>query len=105
MIECSGEIKAGWEFVCNRYNINQLLDAGVIGSFLFAISAVPEAIRTFKTGQCDLTWGMLWLCAFAEVFCTYKALAVGQYWLLVNYIPNGLILFYLMTAKIKGVMR
>lgn len=99
---CSPEIQQGYEFLCSRYSINQLLDAGVIGSIAFALSTIPEALQAYKTGRCELTWGLIILCVIGEVLCSYKAIMESQHWLLFNYIPNGLILAYLITVKYKG---
>lgn len=79
---------------------------GWLGAFLFAVCALPQAFKTFKTKKADdLSWLFLWLWILGEIF-TFIYLIVDDikvqsthYPLYVNYVFNILIVVYLLYAK------
>lgn len=74
---------------------------GIIGGLAFAVSTVPEVIQAHRTKRCNLTWGMLCLCAVGETCSLIAAIATQQLWLLWNYVPNGIFLTYLIGTKLN----
>jgi uncharacterized protein with PQ loop repeat len=79
---------------------------GWLGAFLFAICAVPQVIKTWKTKKADdLSWLFLLFWFFGEILTlTYIIiddilLGIYHYPLYFNYILNILLLFYLIYAK------
>ena len=79
---------------------------GWIGSFLFAICALPQAIKVWQTRSSgDLSWLFLWLWLLGELF-TVAYLVVDDvlqeviHWpLYINYGGNTIIVLYLLYAK------
>ncbi len=84
--------------------INEVI--GWIGAALFAICALPQAVKTFKTKKADdLSWLFLLLWFFGEIF-TFIYLIIDDlklntthFPLYINYVFNTLIVVYLMYAK------
>ena len=79
---------------------------GWVGAFLFAICAVPQAIKTFKTKKADdLSWLFLlfWLFGeilmFAYIIVDDVALNIRHYPLYINYVFNIIMVLYLTYAK------
>lgn len=79
---------------------------GWIGSVLFAICALPQAIHTYKTKKSDdLSEIFLWLWFLGEVFTLgyiiLSDIAKSTFHapLYFNYIFNLILLFYLIYAK------
>jgi uncharacterized protein with PQ loop repeat len=79
---------------------------GWIGSILFAVCALPQAIHTFRTKKSDdLSAMFLWFWFWGEIFTLsyilYSDFATGTYHfpLYFNYIFNLFLLFYLIYAK------
>ena len=79
---------------------------GWIGSFLFAICAVPQVVKTWRTKKAeDLSWLFLLFWFFGEIFTfAYilvddRMLKITHFPLYVNYSLNILLLFYLIYAK------
>lgn len=79
---------------------------GWIGAFLFAICALPQAVKTFKTKSADdLSWLFLLLWFGGEIL-TFSYLIVDDiklktthFPLYVNYIFNTILVIYLIYAK------
>jgi len=79
---------------------------GWLGAFLFAICALPQAVKTFKTKRAnDLSWLFLWLWFGGEIF-TFIYIIIDDYReqsthypLYVNYVFNIFIIIYLLYAK------
>ncbi len=79
---------------------------GWIGAFLFAICALPQAIKTFRTKKADdLSWLFLVLWFLGEFFVfTYLIIddikrEITHYPLYINYVFNTVIVIYLIYAK------
>ncbi len=79
---------------------------GWFGAFLFAVCALPQAVKTFKTKKADdISWLFLWLWFFGEIF-TFLYLIIDDiklktthFPLYINYIFNIVIVVYLIYAK------
>ncbi|MBN2890248.1 MAG: hypothetical protein JXL97_00135 [Bacteroidales bacterium] len=84
--------------------VNEVI--GWFGAALFAICALPQAIKTFKTKKADdLSWLFLLLWFFGEIF-TFAYLIIDDikintthFPLYINYFFNTVIVIYLMYAK------
>lgn len=84
--------------------INEFI--GWLGAALFAICALPQVVKTFKTKKADdLSWLFLLLWFFGEIF-TFAYLIVDDFKigtthfpLYINYVFNTLMVVYLMYAK------
>jgi len=77
---------------------------GWIGAFLFAVCAIPQVIKTWKTKSAkDLSWLFLLFWFFGEILTlTYiiiDDILLTHYPLYLNYILNIILLFYLLYAK------
>jgi uncharacterized protein with PQ loop repeat len=79
---------------------------GWIGAFFFAISAIPQALKTWKTKSAkDLSWLFLILWLAGEIFTLSYIiiddiiLRITHIPLYVNYIFNTIVLLYLIYAK------
>lgn len=79
---------------------------GWIGAFLFAICALPQVIKTWKTKKADeLSWLFLIFWLFGELLTfTYIIiddilLKITHYPLYVNYVFNIILVLYLIYAK------
>ncbi len=79
---------------------------GWIGAFFFAICALPQAIKVFKTKKADdLSWLFLIFWLLGEIFTlTYLLiddikLGITHFPIYINYVFNLLILAYLLYAK------
>ena len=81
---------------------------GWLGSMLFAISAIPQAIHSFKTKQSEgVTWGLLLLWFFGEIFTLIYVLPKNDVLpLLMNYMLNivfiSVILYYKLWPGVKS---
>lgn len=82
---------------------------GWIGSILFCFSAAPQCIHTWKTNETSgLTWGLLSMWFFGELFCFIFVLGTNiqsgmfQWPLLANYTINFIMLCYLIYKKFVG---
>lgn len=82
--------------------------SGWLGSMLFAISAIPQAIHSFKTKQSEgVTWGLLLLWFFGEIFTLIYVLPKDDVLpLLMNYMLNivfiSVILYYKLWPSVKS---
>jgi len=79
---------------------------GWLGGFLFAICALPQVIKTYKTKKAeDLSWLFLLFWFFGEVFTLIyiivddNLLNIRHYPLYLNYIFNLILVLYLIYAK------
>lgn len=79
---------------------------GWIGAFLFAICAVPQAIKTWRTKKAgDISWLFLFFWLFGEIFTSAYIitddylLKITHFPLYVNYIFNTILVLYLIYAK------
>jgi uncharacterized protein with PQ loop repeat len=63
---------------------------GWVGSFCFAVSALPQTIKTVRTKSAeDLSWGFLGLWLVGELcMLAYAAIELDSTPLVVNYICN-----------------
>lgn len=79
-----------------------MMDAlGWIGSFLFAVCAIPQAYKSYKDGHSDgLGWGFLLMWFFGEVLCLIYATGLGAWPLVGNYVFNFLALLVILYYKI-----
>jgi len=84
--------------------IHQII--GWIGAFLFAICAVPQVIKTYKSKKADdLSWLFLLFWLFGEILTfTYiilddLLLKITHFPLYVNYLFNIILVLYLVYAK------
>ena len=82
--------------------------SGWIGSIMFALCGLPQAIKIWQTKSAnDLSWMFLVMWAIGEVLTSSYVLITNiklnnyQYPLLINYILNGIVLIYLIYGKIK----
>lgn len=77
---------------------------GWIGSFLFAICAVPQAIKTIKEKSAkDFSLSFLIMWGVAEILMiTYDVAKLKDLPLLFNYVCNLLCLLPIVYYKIKG---
>ena len=74
---------------------------GIIASFLWGISLVPELIRTIKNNKCFIGYGMLAVtisASICSVIYTYNIHAIP---LLVNYSANLIISIILLFYKVN----
>jgi uncharacterized protein with PQ loop repeat len=81
---------------------------GWIGAILFAICAVPQVIKTYKTKEADdLSWLFLlfWIggeiLTFIYIIIDDISLNITHYPLYINYVFNILLVMYLLYAKAK----
>jgi len=79
---------------------------GWLGSILFAICALPQAIHTFRTKKSDdvselFLWLWFWGEIFTLIYIFYSDYMQGNYHvpLYFNYLFNLFLLFYLLYAK------
>lgn len=79
---------------------------GWIGAVLFAICAIPQVIKTWKTKKADdLSWLFLFFWLFGELLTfTYIIiddilLEITHFPLYINYLFNIILVFYLLYAK------
>ena len=84
-------------------NRNKFLEGmGWAGGILLAFCGLPEAIATIVRGSCALSWGLLLMWLFGEIFVLIPVwLRVKKNWLLVNYIAN--IIFVLIMVYYKAL--
>lgn len=79
---------------------------GWLGAFLFAICAVPQVVKTWKTKKAgDLSWLFLLLWLFRELF-TFAYIVIDDiimnithFPLYINYVFNIILVLYLVYAK------
>ncbi len=79
---------------------------GWIGAFLFAICAVPQVLKTWKTkkaGDLSMLFLMFWLfgelLTFAYIIVDDVLLEITHFPLYINYFFNTLLVLYLIYAK------
>ncbi len=74
-----------------------------LGSFGFAVCAIPQVISTWRAGHArELSWGFLLLWLLGEV-CTFAYVLheIDSPPLIVNYVINGLCLLILIWYKLR----
>ena len=78
---------------------------GWIGALCFAFCAVPQVVKTYRSKSIgDFSWGFLILWIAGEILCGYYVVCttgLSQAPLLANYLANGLMLGYLVYAKVR----
>lgn len=74
---------------------------GWMGSMLFALCGLPQAIQSYKQKHSDgLTWMFLLMWFFGEVFTFAYVLPKMDYPLLANYVVNFAFLIVIMFYKL-----
>jgi len=73
---------------------------GIIASFLWGISLVPELIRTIKNKKCFIGYGMLCVYITASVFSVVYTYNIQAIPLLINYSANLVVSLILMFYKV-----
>ena len=75
---------------------------GWIGSILFAVCTIPQAIDSYKRGNSDgLTWAFLLMWFFGEILTLVYIIPKLDYPLIFNYTSNLLCLLIILWFKIK----
>jgi MtN3 and saliva related transmembrane protein len=76
---------------------------GYIGGLCFAFSALPQTIKTVRSGRAeDLSWGMLLMWLVGEVaMLVYERVAIQSWPLFLNYFFNLLFLLPILYIKIR----
>jgi MtN3 and saliva related transmembrane protein len=81
---------------------------GWIGAFLFAICAVPQVVKTWKTKSAgDLSWLFLLFWLLGELLTLFYILvddyleSITHFPLYINYAFNTVLVLYLVYAKLK----
>lgn len=73
---------------------------GLIGAFAFAISALPQAWKSYDEGHSrGVSAGLLWLWLIGEVFTLIYTLPLWKIPLLLNYGGNLVLLLIIMYYK------
>ena len=79
---------------------------GWIGAFLFAVCAVPQVIKTYRTKKAgDLSWLFLTFWLFGEILTLAYLLVddhiegIRHFPLYINYLFNTILVLYLIYAK------
>ena len=76
---------------------------GTIGAVLLAGCGLPELIRSFRLGRCDIGWGFLLSWLIGEILVlAYVVLTVIDWILIANYGGNILIILGLVWYKLRG---
>ena len=78
---------------------------GWVGSSLFALCALPQALLVYKQKHAHgLSWGFLNMWFWGEVLCFIYVASqpVTQWPLLANYVLNFILLLSIFYFKIKG---
>lgn len=75
---------------------------GWIGSIAFALSAIPQAWKSYREGHSSgVSWGLLILSMLGEVCCTVYGLAHNLLPLVLNYVLNFLMLSVIVHYKMR----
>ena len=75
---------------------------GYIGAACFALSAVPQAYKSFKEGHSKgVSWGLLILWSLGEICLLIYTLPKQDYPLIVNYVSNLILLIVILKYKFK----
>ena len=79
---------------------------GWIGSIILTFSALPEVIKSLKTGRCDMTWSFLLMWIGGEIMVLVPIIAESMaFWLLFNYLTNASLCAILIITKLKQKRR
>jgi len=83
---------------------NRVLEwMGWIGGILLAFCGLPEAIKTIFVGSCALSWGLLLMWLFGEIFVLIPVwIAIKKNWLVMNYVANIMFVLVMLYYKIFG---
>ncbi len=74
---------------------------GWIGSIMFAMCALPQAIKSVRDGHSDgLSWGFLMMWLIGEVFTLIYVAPKGHIPLIANYAGNLVLLQIMIYYKI-----
>ena len=75
---------------------------GYLGGFCFAFSALPQTIKTVRTGHADdLSWGMLIMWLVGEVsMIIYERAVIQSLPLFLNYVINLVFLLPIIYVKL-----
>ena len=89
---------------CQLSGSNKVLEGlGWTGGILLAFCGLPEAIKTMTTGTCVLSWGLLLMWFFGEIFVLIPVwIKIKKNWLLVNYIANIIFVMIMIYYKLFG---
>jgi MtN3 and saliva related transmembrane protein len=76
---------------------------GYIGGLCFAFSALPQTIKTLRTGKADdLSWGLLLMWLVGEIaMIIYERVAIHSLPLFLNYSLNLCFLLPILYVKAK----
>ena len=75
---------------------------GSVACLLLSICGLPQVIKTWRTKSVkDLSWGFLLIWFTGDILMGIYVLFNIQWPLLINYIVNGILVGYLLFAKIK----
>lgn len=75
---------------------------GWVGSFLFAICAIPQAWASYRQGHSNgMTHSLLWLWAGGEVLTLMYVLHRQEWPLILNYVCNLLALIVIVWFKYR----
>lgn len=79
---------------------------GMLGSFLLAICALPEVLRSVKLNACYIGWGMLLSWYIGEILVLYYVLQTVENPLILaaNYMFNIICISILLYYKVKGLI-
>ena len=74
---------------------------GWLGSILFALCGLPQAIKSYKEKHSNgLAWGFLLMWLWGEIFTFAYVLPKMDYPLLANYVVNFLFLIVIIWYKL-----
>jgi len=80
-----------------------VLDAiGYVGGILLGLCAVPEVYRSYKTGQCHVGHGFLWMWFLGEICLFAYVLPKADIPLIGNYLFNIVLISIMMFYKYRG---
>lgn len=81
-------------------NLHEMI--GWIGSIAFAVSAIPQMIKSYEDKNSDgLAWGLLILWIIGELFSLLYVIPLKQYPMITNYVVNSIFLFVILYYKIN----
>ena len=89
---------------CQLNGSNRVLEGlGWTGGILLAFCGLPEAIKTVMVGYCALSWGLLLMWFFGEVFVLIPVwLKIRKGWLILNYVANIIFVLIMIYYKLFG---
>lgn len=89
---------------CHLDSNSKLLESlGWTGGILLAFCGLPEAIKTVMVGSCALSWGLLLMWFFGEIFVLIPVwIKIRKGWLVLNYIANIIFVVIMIYYKLFG---